>query len=171
MERPGILLGAALVGLALLASRIDAADTCVDPPTIQLSLQNCTFAVGSSDVSSYGIHLGVGTDGSQLCAMVSTVVNDTMLMSSGTCAPLWLNGSQPAQCLSRKGGYITQGTLDALTSASTDGLVENNPGWDNLMKVDTQPTFRYAVRAPLQLRDQQITFREGIVSDGLQHSE
>jgi len=162
------LLASALLGFGALAPRVRAADSCQDAPTIQLSLQNCTFAVGQSDVSSWGIHLGVGNDGSQLCAMPSTVVNDTLLMSSEVCDQRWLNGSQPAQCLSRKGGYISQSKLPP---APIDGLADNNPGWRTLMKVDTQQAFQYAVQAPLQLRDQQVTFREGIVSEGLQHSE
>ena len=95
-------------------------------------------------------------------------MNDTFLVASGACdGEKQLNGSRPAQCLSRKGGYVN---LNQLPSVDPVGLEENNKGWKNITSVDASDPFKYAVRAPLQLRDQQVTFRQGIIDSGLQHT-
>ena len=167
MERRETLRSGALLCLALLAPGI-AADTCLDAPTIQLSLRNCTFSVGQADVYSWGVLLGVGNQGGQACAVPSTVVNDTLLVSADACSDRWRENSTADQCRSRKGGFIN---TNALPGTDIAGLEDNNPGWRALMAIDAEHTFDSAVKAPLQLRDQEITIREGVISSGRQHSE
>jgi hypothetical protein len=74
----------------------------------------------------------------------------------------------PAQCRSRRGGYVTR---SALPSASTNGLDVLNPGWVSLMAVDTSTPFQYAVQASLQMRDAAVTgMVEGLITQSQQHT-
>jgi len=140
------------------------------PPTIQLSLGNCTFSVSKQTVQSWGILLGVGRS-EQLCGMVSTVVNSTLLQSSEICSERWLTIGNvtmtPAQCRSRRGGFITRDNLD---QTSTNGLNDLNPGWVRFMTTDKVTPFEYAAKAALQFRDESITMTTGLITQGQQHT-
>src|SRR5262245_8371812 len=97
----------------LLLNRLVSADTCgISAPTLQLGLRNCSFpATGQSNVHSWGILLGVAGS-NQLCAVPSTVVNATLLMSEEVCNDNnLLNGTNRAQCRSRRGGFLQRSTV------------------------------------------------------------
>jgi hypothetical protein len=152
----------------LLAVRA-CAQTCLPPPTIELSLGNCTFIYNDTEIDSYGILVGVGNSSNpqNSCVMPSTVVNSTMLQSSEICDSDQLDNMTRAQCLSRRGGVITR---DALPPAPTNSLPGLNPGWVSLMSVDTTVPWQYAVQAAVQLRDQAVTMIEGLITQGQQHT-
>jgi hypothetical protein len=140
-------------------------------PTIQLGLRNCTFsAANETDVHSWGILLGVGGS-TELCVVPSTTVNGTLLQSSEVCSDDWLSVGNitmsPAQCRSRRGGYVIRQDLPA---ASIDGLDVLNPGWVNLTAVDTPTPFQFAAQATLQMRDESVTMIEGLITQGEQHT-
>jgi hypothetical protein len=161
-----------LIALAVLAfvSFGASADSCIPAPTIQLGLRNCTFSTADdTDVHAWGVLLGV-QGANQLCAVPSTVVNATILMASEVCDPQWLlPGTVPAQCRSRRGGFLKRSEL---TEAPEDipRLNDSNSGWRKLMGIDRIAPFEHAARATLQLRDAQVTFVEGLVTQGEQHS-
>lgn len=141
------------------------AQTCVPPPTIDLSFGNCTFLYNDTVINSYGILVGVGDSGDSqsLCVMPSTVVNSTMLQSSEICDSDQLDKMTLYQCLSRRGGVVMR---DALPSASIDTLADLNPGWVSLTSGSTNVTWQYAVQAALQLKDQAVTMLEGLITQG-----
>jgi len=141
------------------------------PPTVQLGLRNCTFSMeNETDVQSWGILLGV-SGSTELCVMPSTVVNSTLLQSSEVCSKEWLTVGNitmtPAQCRSRRGGFVFR---DDLPAASIDGLSVLNPGWVSLMAIDTPTPFQFAVDATLQMRDQSVTMIEGLITEGQEHT-
>lgn len=155
---------------ALLAYTSMALENCL-PPTIHLGLQNCTFSVANqTEVESWGVLLGVGRS-EQLCGMVSTVVNSSMLQSSEVCSEDWLSIGNftmtPAQCRSRRGGFVMRNNLP---EASTDGLAELNPGWTTFMAVDDITPFQFAAKPALQLRDESVTMLTGLITQGQQHT-
>lgn len=140
-------------------------------PTIQLALRNCTFsAANQTDVDSWGVLLGVGGV-SELCAVPSVLVNSTLLQSSEVCTEEWLRvgniSMTPAQCRSRRGGFVNR---QALPSAPIDGLDVLNPGWVSITRVDVPTAFQYAVRAAVQIADTSITMIEGLITQGQQHT-
>lgn len=147
---------------------VAAASSGCTLPTIHLPLGNCTFsAPNQTDVDSYGILTGVGP-ATEVCLVPSVLVNATLLTSSELCAPEWLQpNTTAAVCRSRRGGWINRADLAA---ASTDGLADANPGWVDIMKTDTDVAFPYAVNAVLQIRDASVTFVEGAISAGQQHT-
>jgi|SRR3569833_186646 len=149
---------------AVFLAPLGSSQSCPEPPTISLTLGNCTFSEANetSPVDSWGVLLGVGNT-AELCVVPSTVVNSTLLQSSEICTGEWLNGTTEAQCRSRRGGYVTK---SALPSASTDGLAALNPGWVSLMTIDAPTPFQFAVNAALQLRDLSVTMVEGLISQG-----
>lgn len=155
--------------VCLLLSR-SASQSC-QPPTISLSLGNCTFsAANQTDVESWGVLLSVGQS-TELCAVPSTVVNSTLLQSSEICSNEWLQvGSitmTMAQCRSRRGGYVTRTDLP---NASTDGLDVLNPGWKSLLAIDSLTPFQYAAQASVQMRDKAVTMIEGLITQGQEHT-
>ncbi|KAK3939396.1 hypothetical protein QBC46DRAFT_438060 [Diplogelasinospora grovesii] len=148
-----------LVRAALASS---AATTCQTPPTVQLSLGNCTIlAPNQTDVNSRGVKIGV-VGGDMLCVVPSTVVNSTFLQSSEICGSDQLadNGytMTPAQCRSRRGGFIT---VSDVASAAIDGLDTLNPGWISIGNV-----IKFAAQAPLQLLTKTVTVVEGLITEG-----
>ena len=159
------------VKLAFLAfAALAAADDCLPGPTLRLKVGNCSFPLpGESVVSSWGVLLNVGGS-SQVCSVPSTVVNSTLLMAKDVCDPAWLlDGTNRAQCVSRRGGFLTR---SAFSDASSDipSLNDSNPGWYPLMKHDNVPPFQFATRSALQLRDKSVTMLEGLITQGHQHS-
>ncbi|KAK4233353.1 hypothetical protein C8A03DRAFT_38945 [Achaetomium macrosporum] len=164
---PGVLRALPLLISSLTAAAGDT--TC--GPTIQVGLRTCTIpAPGSKDAFSWGVLLGIGTEGAQVCAIPSTVVNDTIIMSSEICEGQWLAGRTPEQCRSRRGGFIHR---DKLPNASIDGLADNNPGWKTLMGINEPralDAFEHAARAVLTLRDHNVTMIEGLATQGEQSS-
>jgi hypothetical protein len=145
------------------------AQTCLPPPTIELSLGNCTFIYNDTEIDSYGILVSVGNPSNpqNICVMPSTVVNSTMLQSSEICDSDQLDNMTQPQCLSRRGGVVMR---DVLPPALTDSLPGLNPGWVSLVSVDTTVPWQYAVQAAVQLRDQVITMTEGLITQGQQHT-
>lgn len=148
-----------------------AADACASPaPVLQLSLGSCNFSEsGFSDVYSWGILLGVQNQ-TDLCAVPSTLVNNTMIMSKEVCDAKWLlQGTNAVQCRSRRGGYVIQSDLPDANN-EIPSLSASNPGWVSIMSNDTNEAWQYAKRATLQLRDDDVTMLEGIVSEGEMHT-
>jgi len=157
------------LSLVFLLAVHACAQTCLPPPTIELTFGRCSFIYNDAEINSYGILVGVGNSSNpeNICVMPSTVVNSTMLQSSEICDSDQLDNMTRAQCLSRRGGVVTR---DALPSAPTDSLPGLNPGWVSLMSIDTTVPWQYAVQAAVQLRDQTVTMIEGLITQGQQHT-
>ncbi|KAM5354733.1 hypothetical protein ACJ41O_001380 [Fusarium nematophilum] len=76
----------------------------------------------------------------------------------------------PAQCRSRRGGFIDRDNVPAAPSDALSTLSDLNPGWVNITKVDTTKPFQYAIEAALQMRDKSVRMLEGLISKGQQHT-
>ncbi|KAM7219685.1 hypothetical protein V8F06_004898 [Rhypophila decipiens] len=126
---------AALFSFSFLVATSFAAPTCQPPSTIQFKLSNCTLLSpdGSKDVYSWGIQMTVSGAG-DICAAPSTVVNSTVLATSGLCDDDQLLDANRvnmtrSQCLSRRGGLVD---MSKLTIGDTAGLKDLNKGWADL---------------------------------------
>lgn len=123
------LIGSTAFAVVWVPVVLSASVTC-SLPTIQLALRNCSISAANlTDVDSWGVLLGVG-GAFQVCAVPSILVNSTLLQTSEICSEEWLRVGNmtmtPAQCRSRRGGFVNR---QALPSAPVDGLDRLNPGW------------------------------------------
>jgi hypothetical protein len=154
----------ALIYLCFFRSSVAAASCSAQP--IWLPLGNCTITeIGIPDVISWGAAIGVGNSSQELCFVPSTVVNNTLIMSSEVCSTANLQNETLAQCRSRRGNYVDRSTL---TTTSLDSL-QSDPGWAAIMS--PLPEFQYAVDAVLQLRaDDSVDMPEGLITQGQNHT-
>lgn len=116
--------------LALFLAYAFAADCPATTTPIVLTISNCTIA--SQDSSSYGVRLDVGDPRQNLCGTPSTVVDNTLLISSNICTGvLPPNMTTQAQCQSYHGGTFNiaaAGTSFHNISLSTANLPLDQ-GW------------------------------------------
>ncbi|KAK4446256.1 hypothetical protein QBC34DRAFT_150854 [Podospora aff. communis PSN243] len=162
------LLGLALQLVVLFAAQmVLSAPQCLSPPTVALNLGPCrVLAVDKSDVSSFGITVGV--QGTEICVAPSTTVNSTFLTEASICADNQLDMSSEEsqkgvsmnlkQCRSRRGGFVDKNTL---APADVQGVKDLNPGWGIFGNKITA-----AASATLQLLDERVTDIVGLITEG-----
>lgn len=150
----------ALFYLCFFRSSVTASSCSAQP--IWLPLGNCTITqIDIPDVISWGAAIGVGNSSQELCFVPSTVVNNTLIVSSEVCSTASAQNETAAQCRSQRGNYVEQ---SALTTTSLDSL-KPDPGWAAIMS--PLPTFQYAVDAVLQLHsDDSVDMPEGLITQG-----
>jgi hypothetical protein len=150
----------ALFHLCFFRSSVTASSCSAQP--IWLPLSNCTITeITIPDVISWGAAIGVGNSSQELCFVPSTVVNNTLVISSGACSNANAQNETAAQCRSRRGNYVDQSALTTTSLAS----LKPDPGWAAIMS--PLPAFQYAVDAVLQLRsDASVDMPEGLITEG-----
>jgi hypothetical protein len=99
------------------------------PTPIVLTLSNVT--IPSQDISTYGIKFDVGIPKQNLCLTPSTVVDNTLLISTNICAGSGVQNMTKAQCRSYHGG-----TFDLVAASAsfnnvsvTSTKLPSDPGW------------------------------------------
>jgi hypothetical protein len=149
------------------AQKVLSAPQCLSPPTVALNLGPCrVLAVDKSDVSSFGITVGV--QGTEICVAPSTTVNSTFLTEASICADNQLDMSSEEsqkgvsmtskQCRSRRGGFVDKNTLG---SADVQVVKDFNPGWGIFGNKVTA-----AASVTLQLLDERVTDIVGLITEG-----
>ncbi|KAM7192338.1 hypothetical protein V8F20_008929 [Naviculisporaceae sp. PSN 640] len=161
-EKYGVF--AAIFALSIFMTPTHGAPACQLSRTIQLKLDNCTIlsADNKADVFSWGIRMGI-SGSEEICIVPSTVTNSTIFTATGLCDDSQLVDANQIQmtrnqCLSRRGGLVD---TSKVTSVSTEGLRELNPGWIELAEnIDS------AASATLELDQDTITMIGPLVTKG-----
>ena len=154
--------------LLLTVGRAASSPVCQSSPTIALNLGPCqVLAAGppATDIFSFGITVSV--QGTEICVAPSTTVNSTFLTEASICAENQLDMKDeesqkgvkmtPAQCRSRRGGFVDKSSLTAVDVKEVGDL---NPGW---------PTFNNltaAASATFQLLDERVADNVGLITEG-----
>lgn len=131
-----MMLSLSLLSLALLVNiclhiSVTATAICTQSSVYPIALTIANVSIASQDTSSYGIRLNVGNPKQNLCLTPSTVVDNTLLITSNICATNALGNSTLAQCRSYHGGLfdLTAAGASFQNVSVTTANIPQDPGW------------------------------------------